>query len=442
MKNLGHDVVEQAVAGTAAGFRCITRLEPLGGPGDKLFPPTFGDTVALPVPVGENREERRRTKYAVEWRRVEGVSRLCVVLDSVASQANRMELALLDACERGEISIPFVRVDFTGQTHDDPALDLSTLGGDGFIASLEAPHRLADALLRDSLLDGRPFRLSEPGRRFTEASPANATALLDLCPASLLFGVWDSTGPKGGLGSKFQRAIVSEIVGVGAELGTKTASRIDPAGIEKTEIYEARDHEEVWTTDREQAKGGPNKPVLFKRGGQKAGTPAVINHGNVKPSTDPEAGGITIDYAEQVTVVSLPALRRLRFCKAGDGRRLEGEERRTAEVAARTALAALGLAAIAYQRANGYDLRSRCALRPLGPLALELLSGDGGEPEAFDLDCDGARNLLRQAAAAVEAAGLPWRTVPLDLTPAPKLVNLIRKSRELTVVEVPENEEP
>jgi hypothetical protein len=31
--------------------------------------------------------------------------------------------------------------------------------------------------------------------------------------------MWDSTGPKGGLGPKFERAMVSEIVGIDAEVG-------------------------------------------------------------------------------------------------------------------------------------------------------------------------------------------------------------------------------
>jgi CRISPR-associated protein Csb1 len=440
MPELTYDTLLEAVDGTAAGLRAVTRLEPLGGPSDKLFPPTFGDSVRLPVPIGGAAPaDGHRTKYAVEWRRIGGVSRLSVLLDSVASQANRMELALLDGCERGELKFPYVRVDFTGETDDNPALDLSAMCGDGFVTTLEAPHRLADALLRDSLDDGgRPFRLSDAGRRFTEASPSNAAALFDLDPVSLVFGAWDSTGPKGGLGSKFQRALVSEIVGIGAELGTKTASRIDPAGIEKTEVYEAKDAEQVWTIDPADAKGGPGKPVLLKRGGEKAGSPAVINHGNIKPSTDPEAGGVTIDHAEQVTVLSLPALRRLRFSQKPDGTRIEGDDRRVAETAARTALAALGLAAVAYQRENGYDLRSRCALRPLGPLALELIPGDGGPPQSFSLGRRGAAALLAEAARAAADAGFPWRSEPTTLKPAPKLVALIRKSRQLTVSEAPE----
>lgn len=440
MPKLTYEDLQKAVSDTAAGFRATTRLEPLGSPNDKLYPPTFGDAVRLPVPVGEDRDERRKTKYALEWRRIEGATKLCVVLDSVASQANRMETALLDGYERGELKFPFARVDFTGATHDDPALDLSSLGGDGYITTLEAPHRLADALLRDSLIGGKPFRYTDAGRRFTEASQSNATPLFTLCPSSLVFGLWDSTGPKGGLGSKFQRAIVSEIVGVGVELGTRTSSRIDPSGIEKTDIYEAKQPGEGgtqdWTAEPSEAKLEKNKqPVLLKRGGEKAGSPAVINHGNVKPGQDPETGGVTVDYAEQLTVLSLPALRRLRFATTSDGQRLEGERRRKAEDAARTLLAALALAAVVYQRENGYDLRSRCALRSLAPFTLELIPGDGGEVQSFSLDRDGAKALLDEARKEASKLGMSWPEEPLTLIPAPKLVGLIRKSRQITVVE-------
>ncbi len=74
-------------------------------------------------------------------------------------------------------------------------------------------------ILRDSELDGQPFRRSPRGKALDTVSPTNATALFELCPTALLFGMWDSHGPKGGLGPKFERAMVSEIVGVGAEWG-------------------------------------------------------------------------------------------------------------------------------------------------------------------------------------------------------------------------------
>jgi len=429
---LTYAALREAVEGSAVAFRAVTRLEPVGGPADKLFPPTFGDEVTVPPPLeGHSELVGRRTKYAVEWRRIEGRSRLCVLLDSVPSQANRMEEALLEGWSRGEVPIPMVRVDFRGETHEDPALDLSTLCGDGTITALEAPHRLADALLRDSLLDGVPFRVSEPGRWFTEASVSNAVAVYAMCPTALILGQWDSTGPKGGLGAKFQRALVSEIVGVGVEFGSKTASRLDPAGIVKTEIYAAADAKEEWTLEADEAKLDKKKPMLLKRGGGKAGTPAVINHGNVTPTVDTMTGGVTVDYAEQTTVLSLPVLRRLRFVKDIKGDALP----RGAEGAARVALAALALAAVVYGRERGWDLRSRCALRATHPARFELVPADGGEPVVFELDRAVVSRLLGEAAAKAAAAGLPWHGEPLELQPMPKLVSLIRRSRALSVVE-------
>lgn len=422
------EVLRDAFATRAAGIRSITTLQPLGGEGDKVFPPTFGDVVYLQLPNGD----RHATRYAVEDRRIDGAAKRCVLLDSVASQANRMEEALQRAWDIGRLSFPMVRVDFSAETDDDPALDLSTLGGDGYLTALEVPHRLADALLRDTMLGDLRFRASEPGRAFTEATPHNASALYQLCPTALVFGMWDSTGPKGGLGSKFQRALVSEIVGVGVEFGRKTASRIDPAQIELQAgpVYKAKDDAEEWTLDEAQAEQEKKKPKLFSRtGGDKPGRPSHINHGNIAPSIDSEAGGVTLDYAQQTTVLSLPAVRRLRFPKRVDGSPVDREKRAEVERAAHVTLAALGLAAVALHRDEGFDLRSRCAFVPQGDLAFEIVGRDGGVSEPYSLDSNGAAALVTAASKAAAEMGMAWDTKPIDLTPAPKLVELIRRSR-------------
>jgi CRISPR-associated protein Csb1 len=130
-----------------------------------------------------------------------------------------MEEALQAAVEDGRIKLPVIEVDFTGLELIDPI---------GKVTSLQAPHRIADAILRDSLFEGKPFRVSEIGKQIDSVSNRNATPLFELCPTALVFGVWDSTGPKGGLGAKFARALVSEIVGYNAASGVKTGSRIDP----------------------------------------------------------------------------------------------------------------------------------------------------------------------------------------------------------------------
>lgn len=425
------EILSDAIRNGAAAIRSRTRLQPAGGPGDKVFPPTFGDTVR--VRIGD---EEHTTRYAMEYRRIDGEDVLCVLLDSVASQANRMEEALQRAWDRGQASFPLVRVDFTDQGHEDPALDLSTIGGDGYLTSLEAPHRLADALLRDSMLGDLRFRASEPGRAFTEASIHNATPIYTLSPHALVFGMWDSTGPKGGQGAKFQRVLVSEIIGVGVVPGRKTASRIDPAGIELNAgpVFEAKDPDEGWTVHEEEAAVEKGKPVPFGRkssDASKKGKPSSINHGNITPSIDSEAGGVTLEYAEQVTVLSLPAIRRLRFPKDVSGAQIPREGLLRAEQAAQTSLAALGLAAVAFQRDDGYDLRSRCAFVPEGGLTLEILGRDGTSQGSYTLDPPAAEALLEAARAAADECGMGWPVEPVDLRPAPKLVELMRRSREV-----------
>lgn len=410
---VGIEELTTAVAGGAVAVRARVELRPAGGDGDKVFPPTYGD-------------DGRETRYALEKRRVDGEIRQAVLLDSVASQANRLELGLLDGWELRELHFPNAYVDFTGEE------DVADLGR---ISVLEAPHRIADAIFRDSLYDGTLFRLSSVGRAITEATPRNATALYTYSPSALLFGMWDSTGPKGGLGSKFQRAIASEIVGYDAETGAKTASRIDPLGIElgAGPVFKHRNRTEEWTLDSAEAeRDSKGDPVPFRRTQRdgEAGRPSTINHGNVTPTVDGKAGGVTITGAVQTVVLSLAALRRLRFLRRSDGSLLDGN-RREAEVAARTTVAALGLAALAYQYETDYDLRSRCLLLPTAPLRLELLRRDGAPPEEIDMDREGASQLLAEAEERAAALGLRWHDEEIALQPAPKLVELVRRSRNV-----------
>jgi CRISPR-associated protein Csb1 len=414
MSTLDLATLAAAVAGGAAAIRTTTRLEPAGGPADKVFPPTY------------MKEGRATTRYALETRRIEGRDVQTVLLDSVASQANRFEEALHDGWRRGELPFPLVEVDFRGA---EGLEDLET------ISALKAPHRIADALLRDSLLDGTPFRHSPVGKAITDARANHATAMYKHCPTALVFGVWDSTGPKGGQGAKFQRCLVSEIVGIDVVTGVKTASRIDPAGIETKAgpVFKHKDPAQEWTVDPEAAEKVKGKPVEFSRSGGdgKKGSPSAINHGNIPPSIDATAGGVTMSHAVQTTVLSLAGLRRLRFQTTCAGEPIPADQRDAAEAAARTALAALALAAVVYQRDNDYDLRSRSILVAKEPLRFEVVGREGAEPARFTLDKAGAAKLVRDAEAKARAFGLGWDPKPVVLTPADKLVGLIRKSREV-----------
>lgn len=94
-------------------------------------------------------------------------------------------------------------------------------------------------------------------------------------------------------------------------------------------------------------------------------------------------------------------------------------------------LAALALAAIAHQREQGYDLRSRCLLVPEGEIPLELVKNDGSV-QMFSLKCSEADTLLEQAIeeATQGPVGLPWQEKVITLKPEDRLVALVRKSRE------------
>lgn len=412
MTTLTYDILRDAVAGTGVGVRARTRLEPLGGPGDKLQPPTYG------VP------DRADTKYAMEIRTIDGQPTTTVVLDSVASQANRLELALLEATRDGDIDVPLVSVDFSAI---DDLADLDK------ISSLEASHRVFDALLRDSLLGETLFRLSDVGVSITEANVKNAAALFRHSPTTLLFGGWDSTGPKGGRGAKYERALTSEVIGTGAVVGVRTSSRIDAAGVELKAgpIFEAPGG--GWTLDPDEAVQEKGKPKLYKRSADGAGRPSQINHGNITPSIDTRAGGVTVDEVTAITVLSFIQLRRLRFPTDADGTRLDGQARKTAEVAARTALAALGLAAATLAFEEGFDLRSRCVLAPTDDISFELLRR-GDETVTFTLDRESALALLAEARDAAVAAGLAWESDEILLQPTDRLAELIRRSRDVAAV--------
>lgn len=460
----------QMIAENAA-LRRRQRLQPVGGKGDKIFPPTY---------PGERQNDPPRHVY--ERRFIGGEEVWCVLVDSVQSQANRLEESLLGVI-RSEVPIPHVVVDFRDKNLD----------GVREITSLEAPHRIYDAILRDSWLDGQDFMKSEKGKCLAKATYQDASALLQISPTSLLFGSWHSQGGGGGLGAKFARCLVSEIVAVNAPVnfknadsrdssfaiasgekimliepvsaGRRTGSRIDPLGVlRKVPIYKKAE----WTTDESEAerkekklvfkKSGKNdltlsekeaekwgeqlvykkagnsewtaftgeaeikddKPVLYTRKdkSKEAGKPASINHGNIPPHIDQL--GVTCDYIEHMFVLSFAGLRRLGFGSPEKNK------------AGRALLAALGLLAITEQDEQGYALRSRCDLVCEGKAPLEVVHPDG-TTETMALGVQETRNLYAEAFDAAKSAGFKFADGPLRLTPQDKLVEIVRKSQELAL---------
>jgi CRISPR-associated protein Csb1 len=386
-----------------SAIRRIRRLQPAGGAGDKIFPPTY---------PGDGRGAAPR--HVFEFRRIEGRDVLCVLIDSVQSQANRLEEALKNLRASTGAFFPVIAVDFKGT----PVADL------GQITSLDAPHRVFDAIIRDSQKGKLRFRDTDEGKRLVEAKAQNAVTVFELSPTALVFGAWNSTGQGGGLGAKFPRCLVSEIVGIGVATdspgkpsGQRTGSRIDPLGIRSgVKVY--REASGDWTLD----------PV--KKG--EAMKPSEINHSNIAPTVQPL--GVSVEYGLHTFVLSCAALRRLRFA--------DPNKTTDADTAAQTALAALGLAGLVAQDRDGYALRSRCDLVPEeGQSAgLEIIKADGLR-ERVELSVDGAVALLKSAAGRAAEMGIRWNSQDLVLEPQPKLVELVRQSRELALKGEPETEQ-
>ncbi|MFC4314956.1 type I-U CRISPR-associated RAMP protein Csb1/Cas7u [Steroidobacter flavus] len=392
------------VVKSAAAIRLRQKLLPEGGEGDKIFPPSFAGGM-----------------YCWEQRRIDGRSVPCVVLDSVASQANRLEEVLSELAEEGSIELPRLVVQFDGELDDI-----------GEISTLTAPHRVFDAILRDSNTNnGKPFHKSDLYKQLTAANVRNATALFASSPSALLFGCWDSTGAAGGAGNKFARAVTSEIVGINAEWGiTQGGVRQDPLRISSS-LEIATDSNGDWSL--------VGKSSVEKKERAKGTRPSEINHGSILVKVEsgtretmdangaiqkqqlPFKGGVTVDHALQTTVVSLTALRRLKFPVV---------DKSETDHAARVVLTGLALVAITAARERGYWLRSRCGLIANGQQELEIVKADGSS-SALELDRDAAVTLYKDAIARAKKAGLPWSAKPVALRPQQKLVELVKKSRQI-----------
>jgi CRISPR-associated protein Csb1 len=387
--------LRSALSGIPAGIRSVTRLQPLGGPGSKIFPATYSGGVYAT-------EKRRITEPTAEERVVD-----CVLIDSVQSQSNRAEEALKDAVERGRLSLPLIEVDFSSANEKfrSPIPNLSTL---------DVPHRLADAILRDSeLADGTRFSKSDYAKRWSRANLWNATAVYELCPTALVFGMWGSPEKPGGLGAKFERAYVSEMIAVDVEkVERRQGFRIDPIGSSKSVLLK-------------------EKPDGTYEVGNGKLRPSELNHGNIPFLSN--NGGVICRYIEQTTVVSLGALRKLRFP-------LNGSRSPEINDAGRAVLAAIALCAGVLASEVGISLRSGCQLVPATEREWELLETPGKNPKTFSMNSEHALEVMNEAVQHAESLGLHWMKDKLALRPSKELAELVRQSQEVAAKEKGEGE--
>ena len=356
-----------SLSDSRAVLRVVAGYQPAGGPGSKVFPPTY------PAQNG--------SPYVLEPRIVDGQERRSVLLDSTPSQANRAEEALLRAHRAGRVHVPLLQIEHTGAA---PVV----------LTSLEVPHRYADAYLRDSLLDGTKFDQSELGKALLAATNADASALYAQDPGSLVWGAWNSH--RKGRQQKFPRVYASEVVGWDPQLGARNAGRMDPLNLTG-------------------ARKGDGDNWEFAPAAKKAKDEKLseIGHGNIAPNPSSN-GGVTITSAQRFATLSLAGLDRIGF----------GSASFEAAVAARAVLAAYALVAdrLAFGGAALW-LRSGCEL-VLESERLEWVHR-GGRTEEFELTVAQAIELFEIATAEAEKQGLPLATDPVLLTPSKALADAI-----------------
>lgn len=345
-------------------------------PSAKVAPPTY--------PEGSKTADGHQTQYVLEERLVDGTPHPTVLLDSVQSQANRIEEALDQAREAGTIDLPA----FVVTTHVDADRTVS-------ISSLRAPHRYADAYLQNSLLDGSPLDKSEVGRRMQLATAEDVRALYEYSPESLIYGAWNSH--RKGRQAKFARVYRSEIIGVDPLVGSRRAGRMDPENL-AGQVKPTPDGGWEFASGSEKVKGGK----LSERG-----------LGNIAPQEGP--GGVTVSRALRLGSLSLAGVRRLRF----------GDAAVDAAVAARTTLVALALLGdrLAFGQPSIW-LRSGCDLIVVRE-SIEFLRR-GGTREDVDLGGDGGYELFTAARDRATSLGIPMSATTTVLEAGKPLADAIR----------------
>ena len=402
---------------TVAAIRLTVDLSPAadeeGGNKTRVFPPTY-------APKKKTGEKKPPPEYVISDS-ADDAGKIAV-LDSVQSQANRLEAVLQEACDNGDLDLPLLAVDFGDLPREPRKLTV-----------LQMPHRWADAILRDSVdgvdgVDGvgekkskkknKAFLKTDIGKALAESNLRNATAVFGYCPSSLLFGVWHSTGKGGGRGVKYPRALASEIIAYGAKEATHSAVRDDPLGIEIEPFQELYKNDPSFKKWVDEKTGDKDEKIGDKK--EDKGKPSSINHGNILASGG--LGGITFRAAKLTAVITLAGMRRLRFP-------VDGAFDKDRDYAARAVLAAMGLFALARQNESGYDLRSRCWLRALSAPRFQFVRNAAGD-ERFGLDAQSAGETLAQAIEEAQKLGLPWNAGEMLFHPNAQMKKILAKQAE------------
>jgi CRISPR-associated protein Csb1 len=327
---LTHEMID-AWADNLRGPVALTlkqKLTPVGDEGGVIFPPTYASE-KHPYCIDELADG---TKTAL--------------IDSVGSQANRMEPLFIKAAD-GRGPNPAAKL--------VPQVDILVPGGrPERVSVMSAGHRLGDAVVRAS-------DLADDAKAAFKAflDHGDAAPIAKLAPTSLVFGVWDSRDTH----AKLPRIVQSVVRAWNVSVLKRSAQYGPPVDYAALAVF---------TDDEKKKAEGNSKSPLAQRG---------FVH---VPSTDDPGGIIAHGGVTRDVTVNLTALRRL------DGENGQALRRYV-----------LGLALVAAaEPLDGY-LRQGCLLTPdsAAPADWVLVNRDGTRRKAA-LTADMALAYAERAASA------------------------------------------
>ena len=188
------DPIDRLLEEDSVALHYRQKLKPMDEGDLSLFPPTY--------PVSrETKQHRHGTPYTVnvpgegtKAATPDPVRFKTVVLDSIQSQANRMEAT------------------FTREfAHTVPRIGVRAGAKTAMVTELS--HRIADAAIRATDLE------EEIRAAFEHHDAGDSVLLARLCPTALVYGAWDSRDTR----VKIPRLIRCEIVAHDAEVSTRSA---------------------------------------------------------------------------------------------------------------------------------------------------------------------------------------------------------------------------
>jgi CRISPR-associated protein Csb1 len=386
-----------SMPGGASCLTSVTELEPAAGPQASVAPAKFASS---------NSGDKRGV-YAYERRFLDKVPSQAVIIDSKQSQLNRCEIALAQAVTDGHPTLSLMpRVE----------LEYQRDGVAEVYSDLTLPHRIFDGHIRAGTVDGVAVTQLDMYRDIRNATPANARAVLDASPVSLLFGSWDSS--RATRQGRWRSTLVGEIIGFCADdrSSLRGGARVDPVGmqIQLTEtalknLAEAQRAELSVKLYDKATKPGKN-PRKGKAEVEALTSGSMLGLGGIPPTLD-ALSGVACDRIIRSHVLSFAALRQMRFGAGADG-----------DAACRALLAALALNALARSDAELY-LRANCDLREAGAAKVAVDERGGGRVSLEPLTIAEADALLDAAlAAARDRAGIRWNGVVMQVTGNPAVV--------------------